>query len=270
MQNKNVCMLSSEMSDVVALLDQARQITVLTGAGMSAPSGVPTFRGTNDLWENRRAEELATRNAFTADPHGVWAWYAWRRQRIAECEPNHGHQVLSKWSRLTTNFTVITQNVDGLHERAGTRNVIPFHGSIWSLKCLSNCQQQSETWSDNDTGRKNILPSCPHCGGIARSAVVWFGESIDAAVMQASINALHCDLFLLIGTSGLVQPAASFAKEAKSNGAFVVEINTEGTPLSVVADAVFEGSCDDILRQIDQSRTSEKARDLNTPSVAKR
>jgi len=261
-------MLSSEVTRVAALLDRARQITVLTGAGMSAPSGVPTFRGTNGLWRDRHAEELSTQNAFTADPHDVWAWYKWRRQRIAECEPNDGHKVLARWSRLATNFTVITQNVDGLHERAGTRNVIPFHGSIWSLKCLSSCRQQNESWPDNDVSPEKILPSCRHCGGIARPAVVWFGEPIDAAAIQASINALHCDLFLVIGTSALVQPAASFAREAKSNGAFVVEINTARTALSAVSDVVFQDSCDEILRQINQSRTY-KGCDLNTPSVAK-
>ena len=250
-------MPSDQVDYIASLLVHSSTVTVLTGAGMSAPSGVPTFRGQNGLWNNKRAEELATLRAFSTDPQGVWAWYAWRREHIGQCEPNNGHHVLARWSRLSEHFTVITQNVDGLHERAGTRNVIPFHGDIWSLKCLLNCQQSRKTWIDTDVSKKTKIPLCPDCGGFARPAVIWFGESIDTAVMQASISALHCDLFFVIGTSALVQPAASFAQAARSNGAFVVEVNTERTPISDIANAVFDGSCDDILNQIDQARAVE-------------
>ena len=251
-------MPTNQIDDIASRLDHSNTTTVLTGAGMSAPSGVPTFRGQNGLWNNRRAEELATLEAFSTDPQGVWEWYAWRREQIAQCEPNNGHHILAKWSHLTEHFTVITQNVDGLHERAATRNVIPFHGSLWSLKCLVDCQQNNQTWLDSDISKKARSPLCPNCGGIARPAVIWFGESIENAVMQASISALRCELFFVIGTSALVQPAASFAQAARSNGAFIVEVNTERTPISNIANAVFEGACDDILTQIDQARTLER------------
>ena len=205
-------------------LDAARRVTVLTGAGVSAASGVPTFRGAGGLWRNYPAQQLATPEAFARDPALVWEWYAWRRQVIAGCAPNAAHDVIARWSERP-GFTLITQNVDGLHERAGTRNVIRYHGSIWRLRCARGCG--APEWDDLRVPLDPLPPRCARCGALARPGVVWFGEPIPDAAVRAAERATACDLFLSIGTSSVVYPAAGLAAQARARGAVTVEINPE-------------------------------------------
>jgi NAD-dependent protein deacetylase/lipoamidase len=211
-------------------LEGARRITVLTGAGVSAASGVPTFRGAGGLWKNRQAQQLATPEAFAQDPVLVWEWYAWRRQVIAGCQPNAAHHTIARWSERP-GFTLITQNVDGLHERAGTRGVVRYHGSIWTLKCGGTCGQAD--WDDLRVPLDPFPPICPSCGALARPGVVWFGESIPPHAARAAQAATACDAFLSIGTSAVVYPAAALVAEARARGAFTVEINPETTAAAV-------------------------------------
>ena len=204
------------------------RVTVLTGAGVSAASGVPTFRGPDGLWKNHCPEELATPEAFVRDPRFVWEWYDWRRQRIAGCAPNRAHEVLAAWSQRYPRFTLITQNVDGLHERAGTLNVVRFHGSIWEVSCWNGCAAAPPAWRDETVPYSEIPPRCPHCQGPLRPGVVWFGEGINPEVLEICHTALDCDLFATVGTSSVVYPAASLALEAKRRGAFTVRGEPRG------------------------------------------
>jgi NAD-dependent deacetylase len=211
----------------------ARRITVITGAGVSAASGVPTFRGPGGLWRSFRPEDLATPEAFAHDPTLVWEWYDWRRGLIAACSPNAAHDVLAEWSRRP-GFTLITQNVDGLHERLNPDHVIRFHGSIWRLRCWDACGR--DEWEDRSVPLAPLPARCPDCGGLARPAVVWFGETIDADVFRACEAAVHCDLFLSIGTSSVVYPAAGLLHAARRRGAYTVEINPDATAAASAVD----------------------------------
>jgi NAD-dependent deacetylase len=217
---------------------------VLTGAGVSAASGVPTFRGEHGLWRQYRAEELATPEAFTRDPQLVWEWYAWRRSLIAGCRPNPAHDVIAAWSRRR-GTTVITQNVDDLHVAAGTQGLIRMHGSIWELSCWARCAGGAVPWRD---GRVPLAqPRCRHCGGLARPAVVWFGESLDPDQVDAAIKAAACDVFLTVGTSAIVHPAAGLVHMARGHGAFTAEINLDVTPASAMVDASIQGAAEEVL-----------------------
>jgi NAD-dependent deacetylase len=227
-------------------LKQARSVAVLTGAGVSAESGVPTFRGADGLWKRHRAESLATPEAFASDPKLVWEWYDWRRSVLSGVKPNAGHYALAELEKRTPNFTLITQNVDGLHELAGSLNVLRVHGSIWMLRCLE-CGREQE---DRRTPLPEIPPRCA-CGGMLRPGVVWFGEALPAAVWRAAETAARsCDLLLVIGTSALVYPAAGLAHLAKSSGARVVEINVAETPLSREIDEFLLGPSGELLPQL--------------------
>ena len=227
-------------------LKQARSVAVLTGAGVSAESGVPTFRGPDGLWKRHRAESLATPEAFARDPKLVWEWYDWRRCVLSGVKPNAGHYALAELEKRTPNFTLITQNVDGLHELAGSRNVLRVHGSIWMLRCLG-CDREQE---DRRAPLPEIPPRCA-CGGMLRPGVVWFGESLPAAVWRAAETAARsCDVLLVIGTSALVYPAAGLAHLAKSSGARVVEINVAETPLSREIDEFILGPSGELLPQL--------------------
>ena len=238
-----------DTEELITRLRAARAITVLTGAGVSAASGVPTFRGEDGLWRKYRAEDLATPEAFAMDPKLVWEWYDWRRTLIARCSPNAAHQVLAKWS-TRPGFTLITQNVDGLHERAGTANVIRFHGSIWELRCAAECG--AAPWEDRSAPLPSLPPACPSCGGIARPGVVWFGENIDPDVLErASAAAAQAEVFLSVGTSSLVFPAAGLLHHAKRNGAFTVEINPGATDVSKVVDLPIAAPAEDALSMLD-------------------
>ena len=234
------------MDSVRQWLRDACSIVVLTGAGVSAESGVPTFRGNHGLWKQYRAEDLATPGAFARDPKLVWEWYDWRRSLIAEAKPNPGHYALAAAEARARKFTLITQNVDGLHELAGSRNVLRLHGSIWMLRCLE-CRRERE---DRSTPLPEIPPRC-ECGGMLRPGVVWFGEALPSKIWQeAEKAARQADLFLLIGTSAMVYPAAGLASMAKSSGARVVEINIEETGLSDSIDEFLQGPSGELLPQL--------------------
>ena len=238
-----------DTEELVNRLRNARRLVVLTGAGVSAGSGVPTFRGDDGLWRNYRAEELATPEAFAHDPRTVWEWYDWRRSLIARCAPNAAHDVLARWS-ARDGFTLITQNVDGLHERAGTHHVIRFHGSIWELRCAAGCGQPP--WDDRTTPLASLPPLCPRCGGLARPGVVWFGETIDPDVLQrASDAATAADVLLSIGTSSVVFPAAGLLHHARRNGAFTAEINPGATGASGSVDLAIAAPAEDALPMLD-------------------
>jgi NAD-dependent deacetylase len=223
----------------------ARRVTVLTGAGVSAASGVPTFRGASGLWRDVRAEDLATPSAFARDPRLVWEWYDWRRGIVARCAPNRAHEVLAAWSRRVESFALLTQNVDGLHERAGTARVTRLHGSIWTLKCWQGCGEPP--WSDDRVPLQPLPPLCPACGGLARPGVVWFGEALDPNDLVVARHACACEVFLVVGTSAVVHPAAGLAEIARSRGAFVAEINPERTEVSAVAHASLRGKAEVVL-----------------------
>jgi NAD-dependent deacetylase len=216
-------------ASLTAALRSATAIAVLTGAGISAESGVPTFRDAQTgLWSKYDPLELATPEAFRRDPKLVWDWYAWRRAMVAEARPNPGHRALAEMEARVSKFTLITQNVDGLHRQAGSRNVIELHGNIQRTKCFDE-DAIVEAWPD--TGE--TPPRCPRCGGLLRPDVVWFGESLPSqALADAVYAAQSCDVFFSIGTSALVQPAASLPHRAIARGRVIVEVNPDPTPLS--------------------------------------
>lgn len=235
--------MGSTLSDVRKRLAQARHIAVLTGAGISADSGVPTFRGADGLWRNFRAEELATPEAFERDPRLVWEWYNWRRELIATKAPNAAHVALVELERRTEDYWLITQNVDGLHRAAGSEKLSEIHGNIWKTRC-TGCGRIA----DNRLVPIPILPHCEGCGGLLRPHIVWFGESLAATDIQRSTEALEgCEVLLIVGTSGLVYPAAAFASMAKSAGAFVVEVNLDSTPNTGLVDAALQGRAKDVV-----------------------
>ncbi|NWG14566.1 MAG: NAD-dependent deacylase [Acidobacteria bacterium] len=246
------------IEELASKVRQAARITVMTGAGVSAASGVPTFRGAGGLWRNYSPEQLATPEAFARDPRLVWEWYNWRREVIAKCEPNAAHRVLAAWSRRYPGFTLITQNVDGLHEHAGTDRVLRFHGSIWEVLCWERCSSSPPRWIDRTVPFPVIPPSCPHCGGLIRPGVVWFGEMIDPEVLERSAEATKCDLFLMAGTSAVVYPAAGLFQSARVHGAFTVEINPDETPASGAADLSIRAGAEIVLPEVD-ARLSSKA-----------
>jgi len=227
-------------------------VTVLTGAGASAASGVPTYRGGGGLWRQRRAQDLATPQAFAAAPELVWEWYAERRAALAACAPNAGHRVLAEWSRRMPGFTLLTQNVDGLHEAAGTERVVRLHGSIWELRCWADCPESPSRWPEPAVPMSVLPPRCPACGEIARPGVVWFGEALEGAVLEAACAATDCEVFLAVGTSAVVQPAASLVLQAARRGAFTAEINPAATPNSARVDRVFAEPAERILAALEE------------------
>ena len=254
-------MENSRIAELASRLHPDVRITVLTGAGVSAASGVPTFRGTDGLWKTFRPESLCTPDAFQRDPKLVWEWYDWRRQLIAATKPNRAHEVLAAWSKRHPHFKLITQNVDGLHERAGTGNVIRFHGSIWEVLCWNNCRSSRRRWRDETVPFPEIPPKCPHCNGLIRPGVVWFCEGIDPDVMRQSEEALDCDVFLMIGTSAVVYPAASLVHEARRRGAYTVEMNIETTPAAGSLDLALQGPAEELLEHVERFILSGRGKD---------
>jgi NAD-dependent deacetylase len=247
----------SPLENLAKRLAAAERVTVLTGAGVSAASGIPTFRGDGGLWKRFRAEDLATPEAFARDPRLVWEWYEMRRRAIAAASPNAAHRVIASWSRSPrfSRFTLVTQNVDGLHELAGTRPecIVRFHGSIWTLRCVDACRasEASDGWEDRTTPLPELPPRCPSCGGLARPGVVWFGEAIPTGALVAADAALDCDVCIAVGTSALVMPAAGLIDEARRRGAWTAEVNVEATPSSDRVDAAISGKAEEILPEID-------------------
>ena len=231
------------LEEVRDRIDTARSIAVLTGAGISAESGVPTFRGEGGLWRDRKPEELATAEAFAENPRLVWEWYDWRRGLIAGAKPNLAHFALVTLEKRSAGLTLVTQNVDGLHALAGSRNLLEIHGSIWRTRCGS-CREVRE---DRRVPMPSIPPRCP-CEGLLRPDVVWFGESMPFETTSKAFQAADdCDLMLVVGTSGLVQPAASMAFRALERGAAVVEVNADPTPLTPHATFAFQGKAGEVL-----------------------
>ena len=229
---------------LIETLRSARYVVVLTGAGVSAESNIPTFReAQTGLWAKYSPEELATPQAFQRNPRLVWEWYTWRRQLVAAAVPNPGHLALAELEQRVPQFTLITQNVDGLHQRAGSRNVIELHGNINRTKCFDE-GDIIDSWPPIT----EIPPRCPRCGGLLRPDVVWFGESLPQKALHTAFTAAEqCDLFLSIGTSSVVQPAASLPLVALEQGITTVEINPNPTPLSARATYVLPGSSGQIL-----------------------
>jgi NAD-dependent deacetylase len=228
-----------------ALVRNASSIAVLTGAGISAESGIPTFRGAGGLWKQFRPEDLATPEAFRRDPNLVWEWYDWRRGLIDKASPNAGHVALADLERRAPGFTLVTQNVDGLHEKAGSRGVIEVHGSIWRLRC-TRCDR---SWVDRSVPL-GLPPHC-ECGALARPGVVWFGEQLPReAWIAAEKAARSCDVFLVVGTSAAVYPAAGLADIARSAGAKVIEVNLERTAISHTVDYSIIGPAGEVLPRL--------------------
>lgn len=239
---------SFEASWPLALVDEiaaAGTVAILTGAGVSAASGIPTFReAQTGLWANFRPEDLATPEAFAANPARVWQWYQWRRSLIARAKPNDAHRAVARLQRHLTDCRVITQNVDGLHERAGAR-VSALHGNIWRQRCHQRCGfSETATEPDDRPGP----PACPECAAPVRPDVVWFGESLPAAALNAAVTAVEqAGVVLVAGTSGLVYPAAALPEQALARGRTVVEINPTDTPLSALATVRCHSAADTAL-----------------------
>jgi NAD-dependent deacetylase len=239
--------------ELIGRLKSAQRVAALTGAGISAESGVPTFRGQDGLWKRFRPEELANFDAFLRNPSLVWEWYQYRRRIIREVRPNPGHAALAQLEGLVPDFAVITQNVDGLHQRAGSRKVIELHGNIHRNRCIQ-CGKVVEDleWEGDE------LPHC-RCGGLLRPDVVWFGELLpEEALAQAYLYTRTSDVFLTIGTSAVVQPAASLPLEAKEYGAYVVEVNIESTPITPWVDEHVRGRAGELLPKLVEALARSK------------
>jgi NAD-dependent deacetylase len=229
--------IAAELERFRAAIRPDTDVTVITGAGISASSGIPTFRGAQDsLWSRYRPEELATPQAFARDPELVWRWYDWRRGLVAGSAPNAAHEALARLQDRAR-VTLVTQNVDGYHQQAGSRDVLEFHGSLWNLRC-TGCGREGED-------RRVPLPIPPHCeacGALLRPGVVWFGETIPSRVLSASAQAAAgCQLCLVVGTAGAVYPAAGLVGAARQAGARIVEFNLEPGGVSHLADLFVPG-----------------------------
>jgi len=233
--------------DLISLLQRTLSLTALTGAGVSQESGLRTFRDAQTgLWSPSTPEELASPHAIARDPIMICEWYAWRREAIKGVRPNPGHYALVEIENRIPEFTLITQNVDGLHRMAGNENVLELHGNIQRVRC-SECGMLADTWEDD----LESVPQCKSCGGLLRPDVVWFGESLPRDQLEAAVEvARECDVFFSIGTSAVVQPAASLAHAARNRGAVVVEINTEQTPLTPKADFFLLGRSGEMLPEL--------------------
>lgn len=235
---------------LISRLSNAQSVCVLTGAGVSAESGVPTFRGAEGLWSKFKPEELANFNAFIRNPALVWEWYSYRKKVIKEVQPNPAHYALVELEQRIPNFTLVTQNVDGLHRRAGSKRILELHGNIERSYCI-DCRASAD---DILLDESQEPPRCKHCGGLLRPDVVWFGEMLPAGVFEQALGAARrCDVFLCLGTSAVVYPAASLPFEALEQGAYVVEINQEYTDLSSRVQEAILGKAGIILPQLIQA-----------------
>ena len=226
-------------------IEQAASIAALTGAGISAESGIPTFRGAGGLWKNFKPEDLATPAAFARDPRLAWEWYDWRRGLIAQARPNAAHFALVDLEKRKPRFTLITQNVDGLHDLAGSRRILKLHGDIWRMRCL----ECGANFPNRRTPLPKIPPHCA-CGGMARPGVVWFGEPLPEGIMSEAEHAVEADVLLVIGTSAVVYPAAGLVPYAKKRGARVIEVNLEETPVTALVDCALRGMAAEILPEL--------------------
>lgn len=235
------------------LLDKlraARHVAVFSGAGMSAESGIPTFREAHTgLWARYRPEDLATPDAFLRDPATVWNWYAWRRDLVRQAQPNPGHLAVARLEALVPKVTVITQNVDGLHQRAGSSDVIELHGSLLETRCF-DCGRPADLAAVASTDGE-VPPRCRHCGGMLRPGVVWFGESLPSGAWNRAAEVLdEADVFFCIGTSSLVEPAASLPRHARSCGRTVIQINPEATSHDEIAQYILRGKAGEVMPEL--------------------
>jgi NAD-dependent deacetylase len=226
---------------------QTGRVVAFTGAGISAESHVPTFRGADGLWRNYSPERLATAEAFSSDPRLVWEWYDWRRGLIREAQPNPGHFALTEMQRRARGrFTLVTQNTDGLHERAGSQDVVKLHGDIWLLRC-TQCGREDR----NEQVPIDPLPPLCRCGAILRPGVVWFGEMLPIDQWERAMNAARrADVFMAIGTSALVYPSAGLVQLARQSGARVVIVNPDPTPADELAEWILRGPAGEILPRL--------------------
>ncbi|GAA1838561.1 NAD-dependent deacylase [Luedemannella flava] len=243
------------MESAAAALREARRVVVFTGAGISAESGVPTFRDDlTGLWARFDPAQLATPEAFHEDPDLVWGWYEWRRARVRRAEPNAGHRATAAIERLIPDTVVITQNVDDLHERAGSRGPVHLHGSLFAPRCVAEPAHPAafpdadDEPTDPGEGRRIPPPTCVHCGALVRPGVVWFGEALPEAALATAVEAAAaCDVLLTIGTSGVVYPAAEVPRVAARSGATVVQVNPQPTPLDDVCGINLRGPAAEVL-----------------------
>ena len=239
--------LATLVEQAAAALRAARHVCVITGAGVSAESGVPTFRDAlTGLWSNFSPEDLATPEAFERDPRFVWGWYEFRRELVRSAEPNPGHYALAELARRVPRFTLVTQNVDGLHQRAGSQGVLEYHGNILRDRCTLERVVAARSEHSPDG-----LPHCAACGGLLRPDVVWFGEPIPAVPMLAAAEAAgDCDVFMSIGTSSQVYPAAGLVGYARESGAVVIDVNPNSTDLSAIASIALAGASGVLLPRL--------------------
>ncbi|MHA1577436.1 MAG: NAD-dependent protein deacylase [Candidatus Thorarchaeota archaeon] len=232
----------TDYEKAVRILKDSKYVIALTGAGVSRESNVPTFRGKDGLWRNYDAMELATPEAFARNSQLVWEWYTWRQGLIKECNPNPAHETLAEFEQTGLLKCLITQNVDGLHRRAGSENVLEVHGNLWALKCTS-CNHRERL-----TSPAVGIPICSECGSYMRPDVVWFGEQLDTIVMNDVYTELEkADTILVIGTSALIQPAASFPLVVRQKGGHVIEMNVEETPLTSYSAVHLSGKAGIVL-----------------------
>jgi NAD-dependent deacetylase len=246
---------STEMDDLERVAEavlEARFVVAATGAGMSKESGIPTFRDAQEgLWARHRPEELASRDGFQRDPARVWGWYNYRRRLIAGCEPHAGHAALARLERLVPQMAVVTQNVDGLHRRAGSSTVLELHGNINRFKCFDYDHSVDVEIPIADTDGSLEPPQCSICGSHVRPDVVWYGEMLPPGVFErAEALSGSCDVMLVVGTSGIVYPAASLPMVARAGGATVVEVNVEPSQLSQMVDVFLQGSAEEVLSRL--------------------
>jgi len=230
--------------ELVERLAAASDLVVFTGSGISAESGIPTYRGNLALWAGFRAEELSSVAAFERDPGQVWTWYEERRQQIAKAEPNPAHRAIVDLERAFKGFHLITQNIDGLHQKAGSKDPIELHGSIWRGRCT----REHIIVDLTECPLTTLPPVCGRCGAVLRPDVVWFGEALPHGPFEAAnLAAAFCGAMIVVGTSAQVMPAASLPLVAKQNGAFVVEVNTEHTAISTLIDETLLGAAGGVL-----------------------
>ena len=233
--------------NLINLLRGDPVVTILTGAGISAESGVPTFRGEDGIWKKFKPEEIASFDAFIRNPELVWAWYSNRQTIIKDIKPNRGHYTIAEFEKMYKKFYLITQNVDGLHTKAGSREPIELHGNIMRNRCMDCAKEYLEI----ELPAEAAIPKCNACGGILRPDVVWFGESIPMNALIRSEKAVNeATLFFSIGTSAQVQPAASMPIRAKNGGAYLVEMNIEETDLTPFADEFIAGKSGELLPEL--------------------
>lgn len=237
---------SSDLQRAKSKFKQARRVVIFSGAGLSSESGIPTFRGADGLWKNFSAMDLATPEAFENDPELVWEWYQWRRDLVAKCEPNPAHFAISAYTAARPSTAIVTQNVDGLLERAGVKDVVELHGNLWQVRC-TQCNLRREFRGQAFPE----LPHCPECKGLERPHIVWFGERLDTNVWGRAMSACNkADAILTVGTSGVVFPAAGLIDMARNAGAYVCGVNLEVPPQIGQMDDFFMGKAGDWVPQI--------------------